>query len=265
MMIVGPLTNFPSSILTSKGVNPRLLIVIGASVMIFGIIFSGQIVESSLAFVIVFATAFGFSGFFYVTILHRGWLYFPGYEGVVSGIVIAGFGIGGFIFTTLVDGWINPDNVPSQHYDKDDHTSKPFPPENLDLKTLMPIALTRLGLSQMILVLLSIVLFRDISKKESKFATAKNLAEELRDTLIERNIEYSKSETGNWAIRDSRMESEITVKAVNVNPSLRIESFSKTTSRSDTLATIENQSMEVNLAEERKEDIYLAQSLHENP
>lgn len=47
MMIVGPLTNFPSSYLTSRGVNPRLLIIFGALIAIGGIFISSIIKENA--------------------------------------------------------------------------------------------------------------------------------------------------------------------------------------------------------------------------
>jgi hypothetical protein len=36
------------------------------------------------------------------------WQYFPGREGLISGIIIGGFGVGSFIFTYLSTFLINP-------------------------------------------------------------------------------------------------------------------------------------------------------------
>lgn len=43
--------------------------------------------------------------------LYLAWQYIPGYEGLLSGIVNAGFGAGGFIFTYLSTMIINPDST----------------------------------------------------------------------------------------------------------------------------------------------------------
>ena len=57
---------------------------------------------------------FGFGsmcGLTYMVPVHHGWLWFPERAGLVSGIIIGGFGLGPLIFNNLSLAIINPDNV----------------------------------------------------------------------------------------------------------------------------------------------------------
>ena len=57
---------------------------------------------------------FGFGsmcGMTYMVPVHHGWLWFPERAGLVSGIIIGGFGLGPLIFNNLSLAIINPDNV----------------------------------------------------------------------------------------------------------------------------------------------------------
>lgn len=134
MMIVSPLSNFICAQFLSRGWNSHLLIAIGSCFMIGGLYACSYINDFNIFFPL-FAVSFGMSGFVYSIILPKGWMYFPGYEGVVSGTIIAGFGIGGFIGNALSGVWLNPDNVDPAKFNKDDPTSKPFPPEISDRLT----------------------------------------------------------------------------------------------------------------------------------
>jgi len=44
----------------------------------------------------------------YSSILYHAWLFFPGKEGFISGLIIAGFGIGGSLFIIMSTQLINP-------------------------------------------------------------------------------------------------------------------------------------------------------------
>ena len=43
--------------------------------------------------------------------IHHGWLWFPDNPGLVSGIIIGGYGFGAFIFDNVATKVINPDNL----------------------------------------------------------------------------------------------------------------------------------------------------------
>lgn len=46
--------------------------------------------------------------------MYLGWKFFPGREGVATGVVITGFGLGGYVFTILSTHWVNPGRVNPQ-------------------------------------------------------------------------------------------------------------------------------------------------------
>ena len=55
--------------------------------------------------------SFGYSicnGMTYLIPMHHGWLWFPQAPGLVSGIVIGGFGFGALIFAPLATALVNP-------------------------------------------------------------------------------------------------------------------------------------------------------------
>ena len=65
-----------------------------------------------MPFVGIFSVSIGIgTGLVYASILYQAWLFFPGKEGTINGIIIAGFGIGGFIFTWLSTEFMNPDGI----------------------------------------------------------------------------------------------------------------------------------------------------------
>lgn len=43
--------------------------------------------------------------------VHHGWLWFPESPGLVSGLVIGGFGLGGLVFNNVSTLIINPTNI----------------------------------------------------------------------------------------------------------------------------------------------------------
>lgn len=63
-----------------------------------------------------------------------GWEWFPDNKGLISGLVVAGFGFGAFIFGFISTGIVNPNNlkadIPFQHGKTND---KIFPQEVADL------------------------------------------------------------------------------------------------------------------------------------
>lgn len=59
-----------------------------------------------------FMITFGFAtGFTSMLGVYVAWQYFPGHEGLVSGIIMGGFGIGGFMFTLIGVEMINPHHL----------------------------------------------------------------------------------------------------------------------------------------------------------
>ena len=67
--------------------------------------------DSFAAFVTLYVIGFGFQNFVYMVPIHHGWLWFPDNPGLVSGIIIGGYGFGAFIFDNVATKVINPDNL----------------------------------------------------------------------------------------------------------------------------------------------------------
>lgn len=51
------------------------------------------------------------TGFVYSVPILVGYKWFPNFKGLVSGIIVGGFGLGGVVFTSIQTGYINPDNL----------------------------------------------------------------------------------------------------------------------------------------------------------
>ena len=71
------------------------------------------------AFSALFVFGFGFmNGLTYMVPVHHGWLWFPERSGLVSGIIIGGFGLGPLIFNNVSLAVINPLNESSDENGK---------------------------------------------------------------------------------------------------------------------------------------------------
>ena len=73
----------------------------------------------------------------YSVCLYHAWRFFPGYEGVITGIVISGYGSGGSLFIKLSELFVNPDDVlPNEG------AEKPF---DMEVAGNLPIMLRKIG------------------------------------------------------------------------------------------------------------------------
>ena len=98
------------SFMVKKGVNPRIQILAGCSIGILGC-FLSSFTSNYWVFVGLFSVSYGVAnGLTYVVPLHIAWSYFPNKEGLVSGIIVGGFGLGGFIFSLVSTNIVNPDD-----------------------------------------------------------------------------------------------------------------------------------------------------------
>ena len=55
---------------------------------------------------------FGFgvcNGLSYLIAVHHGWLWFPNRPGLISGLIIGGFGLGSLVFSPIATQIVNPD------------------------------------------------------------------------------------------------------------------------------------------------------------
>ena len=105
------LGNFIGSNLVKQGYKTRNLILGSISIGVAGVYLASS-TKSFGWFVFYFCIIYGLGvGMGYSLILYKAWKFFPGKEGVASGIVISGFGIGGFIFSEISLQLLNPNGV----------------------------------------------------------------------------------------------------------------------------------------------------------
>ena len=100
--------------LIQRNWNPRLLIILGACIS-FPCFFGASFIDSSnfIGFAILFALGFSVNnGINYMVPVHHAWLWFPENSGLVSGIILGGFGFGSLIFDNVFTHVVNPDNLP---------------------------------------------------------------------------------------------------------------------------------------------------------
>jgi MFS transporter, OFA family, oxalate/formate antiporter len=89
---------------------------VAACIGIGGVYFAITFAKNFLTFTLIFSASFGCcNGLAYTIPLKICWDYFPQKKGMVSGIIICGFGIGSFIFSFVSTLLANPNNVSAEH------------------------------------------------------------------------------------------------------------------------------------------------------
>ena len=74
-------------------------------------------IESPTAFIYCYSSAFGVGkALMYSAALQAGWSHLQERIGMVSGLIICGFGFGGFIFGIIMNLLCNPDNIMVETY-----------------------------------------------------------------------------------------------------------------------------------------------------
>jgi len=64
------------------------------------------------AFAMLYVIGFSWSqGMVYMAPVHHGWLWFPNNPGLVSGIILGGFGFGALVFDNVITHVVNPNNL----------------------------------------------------------------------------------------------------------------------------------------------------------
>jgi hypothetical protein len=103
VMFVAMFSNFFGSyLLKIRWTTPRNHVLFFGSLGISGCYLSTLIETKFKAFMYLYTVSFGLVvGATYMTAVSVAWQYFPGKEGILSGIIIGGFGLGGFIFPFL--------------------------------------------------------------------------------------------------------------------------------------------------------------------
>lgn len=154
-------SNFLGSyLIKGRLLHPQLMIMIASVVGIGGLFLSSFITNWSL-FRVVFPLCYGFPvGFTNMIHLYLAWRYIPANEGLLAGIVNAGFGCGALTFTYLSINTINPDSIEARKIASNSQ-EKPYP---LSVGNNFPIMLRLLCFYWTIIALVAIVTIQDLPK-----------------------------------------------------------------------------------------------------
>eukprot|EP00347_Sterkiella_histriomuscorum_P003101 403365582 len=99
---------FPLGSYISKKLHPRWLILIGCSLGV-GLMIAASFMTNYLAFLLLYTLSFGFSnGISYAVPVYNSWSHYPEKKGMVTGIVLCGFGMGSFMFDFISVALVNP-------------------------------------------------------------------------------------------------------------------------------------------------------------
>lgn len=91
--------------------NPKLMILLGEAVALSALMAAALMSSSFGWFVTFYVIAYGTQNFVYMVPIHHVWQWYPGHPGLMSGILIGGYGLGAFLFDNVATHVINPDNL----------------------------------------------------------------------------------------------------------------------------------------------------------
>lgn len=129
------------------------------SIGIGGVVSAISLANDFLTFTLVFSGSFGCcNGLAYTIPLKICWDYFPQKKGMVSGIIICGFGLGSFIFSFVSTLLANPNNLTA------DHEVDGLVFYGHDVSSRVPGMIRKLALSWSILCTISIFCLRPIQQ-----------------------------------------------------------------------------------------------------
>lgn len=100
----------PAGAFLVKTFNPKALIGLGASIGVIAMLLA-SIGTTFTQFVLCYGVIYGIGiGFCYFPPLAAGWQWLESNRGLVTGVILAGFGFGAFVFSFFALGIVNPDN-----------------------------------------------------------------------------------------------------------------------------------------------------------
>ena len=89
---------FPVGMITSGLYGPKLVMALGSLIVVTATLIA-SLTTNPWIFYLVFSVGFGLGkGLTYPASFKAGWLVLPGRKGLVSGIVVSGFGVGSCIY-----------------------------------------------------------------------------------------------------------------------------------------------------------------------
>ena len=105
----------PFSSQAVQKVNPRLWILFGGSIGLISLLLSSFVKPDGSFYLwfVLFSGGYGTAnGCLYILPIHYGWKWYPEKPGLISGIIIANFGLGALIFDNVATSIVNPTNLP---------------------------------------------------------------------------------------------------------------------------------------------------------
>lgn len=97
--------------LIKKFGSARLICYVGGASAAFTVFISSY-AQAFWQYVIIYGLAFGvITGIVYYIPIYMGYLYFPKKKGIVSGVVLCGYGLASLIFGLTFFALVNPDNL----------------------------------------------------------------------------------------------------------------------------------------------------------
>jgi len=112
--------------------HPKLLLGVGCAISLSGVYLS-SLTESIGPYLAYYCLMNGLGcGMCYLVPMICGWEWFPEKKGLVSGLVLGGYGFGSFIFALVSTHLVNPDNIAADIKDPDDDNITFFGPEVAD-------------------------------------------------------------------------------------------------------------------------------------
>ena len=89
-------------------VNPKIILAVGGIIGVLFLYISACMHSFGLWYIFyVLSWSIG-NGTTYIVAIHHGWLWFPGKPGLISGIILAGFGLATLIFNNVAMLIVNP-------------------------------------------------------------------------------------------------------------------------------------------------------------
>ena len=94
----------------AQKIHPKLLLFV-ANLIGLSLVFLATLQSKFWIFCTLYVLGFGMTNAMtYMVPVHHGWSWFPNRPGLVTGLIISGFGFGALIFNSVSRALVNPDN-----------------------------------------------------------------------------------------------------------------------------------------------------------
>eukprot|EP01134_Creolimax_fragrantissima_P007865 CFRG7865T1 len=96
--------------------GPRFISLLGGLLASLGVYMTSWGAETLFTLILTQGVVFGMGvGLAYSSPLAAGWKWFPDSQGLVTGVIVAGFGMGAFVFNPIQSFYVNPDGLSCEY------------------------------------------------------------------------------------------------------------------------------------------------------